>query len=119
MFLNEACTLENDLVGFFVALIAHRFEDCHELLHSAEVVFKSFSGGLPYSLVFTLLQQTVDDILRTSAFVVIIYLLPVWSYTTGNDMDMIVVSIMMGIDKHGLAWLAIAHLTHISTGKTN
>ena len=50
---------------------------------------------------------------------VVVYLLSIRSHTAGNDMDMVIVCVVMGIDEHRLALLTIAHFVHVTTGEAD
>jgi hypothetical protein len=119
LLLNHASSLDDNITILLVALIAKGFEDSHILRDGCEGVFESFGSGLPYSFILALLQQSVDDILRASAFMVVVYLLPIRSHAAGNDMDMVIVCVVMGIDEHRLAMLTISHFVHVATGEAD
>ena len=119
LLLNHSSSLDDNITILFVTLIAKRFEDSHILRDGCEGVFESFGSGLPNSFILTLLQQPVDNILRASTFMVVVYLLSIRSHTAGNDMDMVIVCVVVGIDEHGLALLTIAHFVHVTTGEAD
>ena len=48
--------------------------------------------------------------MRTPLLVVMVNLMPIGSYTRGNDMDMVVVRVMVRIDKQRLPGIRIPHL---------
>jgi len=52
--------------------------------------------------------------MRTPLLVVMVNLMPVGSHTGCNDMDMVVVRVMMGIDEQRLPFLCIPHLLEIA-----
>ena len=117
--LNETCTFEDDGIVLTVALIAHRFEDGHVLLDGAETIVESLGSGLTDTLVLVLTKEAVDDILRTAAFVIVVYLVAIGSHTAGDDVDVVVPRIVVCIDEQGLTRQAITHLVHVAVGKAD
>ena len=47
---------------------------------------------------------------------IVVYLMPVWSDAGSNDMDMVVVRVVMGIDQQWLSFISIPHLLEITVG---
>lgn len=47
---------------------------------------------------------------------IMVYLMTVGSHTGSDDMDMVVVRVVMGIDKQRLSFISITHLLEITMG---
>ena len=109
-------TFDTEIVIFFVALIARGFEDCLELVDGGETVLQSLFYGLGCPLLLFLAHDTIDDFLRVNPFVVVINLVAIGCNSARYYMNMVVVSIVMGIDEQGLAFLTISHFFEVLMG---
>ena len=109
-------TFDAEVIILVVALIAGRFEDGTELVDSRETVLQSLFYGLGCPLLLVLAHDTIDDFLRVYSFVVVINLVTIGGNSARHYMNMVVVSIVVGIDEQGLAFLTISHFFEIPMG---
>lgn len=65
---------------------------------------------------FGQIHDAVDDFLRVYPFVVVINLVTIGGNTARHNMNMVVVSIMVGVDENRLAVLTIAHFFEVLVG---
>ena len=108
--------LDAETVILLIALIAAGFEDGLELVDGGEAVTEGSLHGIGCPLLLGLAHDVVDDFLRADALLVVVYLVAIGSNSAGDDVKMIVVCIMMGIDKHRLAFLSISHFFEVLVG---
>ena len=113
---NVPITLDTKIIILGIALVAAGFEDGLELVDRRETVLQSFLDGIGSPLFLVLAHNAVDDFLRTDAFLIVVYLVAIGSHTARHYMNMVVVSIVMGVDENRLAVLSIAHFFEVLMG---
>ena len=70
--------------------------------------------GCPLLLV--LAYDAADDFLRADALLVVVYLVTIGGNAAGDDVKMVVVGVVVGVDKHGLALFTVAHFFEVLMG---
>ena len=113
---DVAVALDAETVILLVALIAAGFEDGLELVDGGEAVIQGFLHGIGCPLLLVLAHNAVDDFLRADAFLIMINLVAIGSDTTGDDVQMIVVGVVVSIDQNRLVGVAIAHFIEVFVG---
>ena len=115
--LNDATiTLDTELAVSLVTLIDHRFQNGLELFDGGEMVLQSLLDGIGCPLLLTLSYNAADDFLRTDSFMMVVDLVAIRGNSAGDDVQVVVVSIVMGINENRLTILAIAHFFEILMG---
>ena len=113
---DATITLDAEPVLSFIALIAHRFQNGLELFDGREMVLHSLFDGIGCPLLLTLSHNAADDFLRTNSFMMVVDFVAIGGNSAGDDVQVVVVSIVMGIDENGLTILTISHLFEILMG---
>ena len=108
--------LDAEIAVFLVAFVAAGFEDGTELIEGRKLVVEGILNGLGCPLLLILAHDAVDDFLRTDALLVVVYLGAIRGYATGNDVQVMIVRVVVGIYKNRLSVLAIAQLTKVLVG---
>ena len=114
--LTRAVTLDAETVILLVALIAAGFKDGLELADGGEAVIQGFLHGIRCSLLLVLAHDAVDDFLRADSFVMVVDFVASRINSAGNNVQVVIVSIMVSIDQNGLLWVAITHFIEIFVG---
>ena len=80
-------------------LIAGCLQDSFELGERVELVTKGFLQEKASTQPLIFANNLVDGFLRADALVIVVYLLSIGIHPAGNDVQMVVVGIVMGVDK--------------------
>ena len=111
--MDSAALLDEDVSVFLEDFIAHGSHHGLELGKGGEAVLL----GSLYVLVCFLLpvhtEYLVNDRLRASTFMVMLYLATVGRHSRSHNVQVSVVCIVMGIDEPGLSGLGIPHFLQI------
>lgn len=108
--------LDAETVILLIAPIAAGFEDGLELVDGGEAVIEGSLHGIGCPLLLVLAHDAVDDFLRADALLVVVYLVAIGGNAAGDDVKMVVVGVVMGVDKHGLALFTVAHFFEVLMG---
>ena len=107
---------DTEVIIFVIAFVARGFEDSLELVGGGETVLQSLFDGLRCPLLLVLAHDSVDDFLRVYPFVVVVNFMAIRCNSARHDMNMVVVSIVVGIDEQGLAFFTISHFFEVLMG---
>ena len=80
------------------------------------MVLQSLLDGIGCPLLLTLSHDAADDFLRTDSFMMVVDFVTIGGNSAGDDVQMVVVCIMVGIDENGLTFLTITHFFEILMG---
>ena len=112
-----ATVLDEDCAVLLVNLVAYGKHDGLELGEGGESVLLGGIHAFPDFLLPVVAENTVNHFLRTPPLVVVFYLPAVWGDARGDDMDVGIVGVVMGIGKQRLPFLHIAHFFEVLVGE--
>lgn len=104
-----ATVLDEDGAVLLVNLVAHGKHDGLELGEGGKSVLLGGIHAFPGFLLPVVAENAVNHFLRTPPLVVVFYLPAVRGDARGDDMDVGVVGVVMGIGKQRLPFLHVAH----------
>ena len=113
-----AIQMYNRFLVIILTVIAQALHDGTELRLGRVAIRKCLFNNVAdlrlLLLAKEILHYLLCHLMRTPFLVVMVNLMPVGSHTRSNEMDMVVVRVMMGIDEQRLPFLCIPHLLEIA-----
>ncbi len=112
-----ATVLDEDGAVLLVNLVTHGKHDGLELGEGGKSVLLGGIHAFPGFLLPVIAEDAVNHFLRTPPLVVVFYLPAVRGDARGDDMDVGVVGVVMGIGKQRLPFFHVAHFFEVLVGK--